>query len=164
MIVEHVGGPKKHAVYVHKITRVGDNGIASLELAVQKDPSEGKVWFSLGQAYQRAGRQPDALSSLSNAGQRGYRKAYQVIRELEVSRKDGKVGQLGSKVVWNASLKEAGPEVMAAYDSDLKLSSKDKQFANLKDACNQFFESHSFPKHPKLTKERFYQNVHKAIQ
>ena len=140
-----------------------DNGIASLESAVQIDPTYGEAWFSLGRAYQRVGRYSEALSSLSNAGQRGEWKAYAVIQQIHAATDDWKVGHVGPPIVWGASIKEAAAEIKAAYDADLKQPPRLRRFAKPKNAIDRFYKSHSFPNERKLTKMSFYNRIWKVI-
>jgi len=135
-----------------------------LAKAVQLNPGNGEFHFNLGVAYDRTGDHTSALDALSQAGQLGFGKAFELIREIKKANLGWIDDPSDLKTPWKASLKEAAREVLAAYDSDQMKPAAARKFANLKDASDQFFESHDFPKHPRLSKRGFYENVAKAKQ
>jgi Flp pilus assembly protein TadD len=135
-----------------------------LAKAVQLNPGNGEFHFNLGVAYDRTGNHTAALDALSQAGQLGFGKAFELIREIKKANLGWIDDSSDIKTPWKASLKEAAREVLAAYDSDQMKPAALRKFANLKDASDQFFESHNFPKHPHLSKRGFYENVAKAKQ
>ena len=141
-----------------------DLAVSHLTKAVQLGPENGEFQYGLGLAYDRTGNHTAAMENLSRAGQLGYGKAFELIREIKKSNLSWIDGPSDLKTPWNASLKEAAREVLAAYDSDQMKPPPVKRFANLKDASDQFFKSHDFPKHPRLSKRGFYENVAKAKQ
>jgi len=163
-----IDGKSDLAEYAHGMVALNssnlDLALSHLTKAVQLGPGNGEFHYGLGLAYDRTGNHTAALEVLSRAGQLGYGKAFELIREIKRANLSWIDGPSDLKTPWNASLKEAAREVLAAYDSDQMKPPAAKRFANLKDASDQFFESHEFPKHPRLSKRGFYENVAKAKQ
>jgi hypothetical protein len=64
------------------------------------------------------------------------------------------------KIQWSKSFKDAANEIIKNYKNDLKADFK--KYRSLRDASDEFFESHYFTHRPNYTSEQLYENVKQA--
>jgi hypothetical protein len=65
-----------------------------------------------------------------------------------------------SRNPWRGTIKHAALLVIEEYNKDLTRDLH--EYRSLKDACGEFYQSHSFVQRPRMTEDEFYANVRKA--
>jgi hypothetical protein len=69
----------------------------------------------------------------------------------------------GNKKIWNANLNEAAKEIVKKYEQDQEHLPKTRKWSYLREASDEFFQSHFFPKRPDSTPDSLYENVKKYV-
>jgi hypothetical protein len=64
------------------------------------------------------------------------------------------------KIPWYSSMKKAAEEIISLYQNDSRNSSQ--MYRSLRDASDEYFDSHTFVYKPDLTKDMLYENVKKS--
>jgi hypothetical protein len=130
-----------------------------IEMLMRKGKIQKTIWETINKSILKhipAGEREGALMLIATNGG-FYLKTPKIEQKIDATRGAGP-----AKEKWNRNMQEAAYKVRDIYEADMKSSTR--EYKDLKDASNQFFDSHVFTKYPieRLKKENFYELVKKS--